>query len=112
MILLFEELNPSLDPDEIMKMDKWVKIMQIFDRYETYFCSIETSFQSAHPDPIPWRNFSHLLHAPAHQIQQWIERELIWFRESNGVAESPIYKTFKSLCALINRFYNLKVSNF
>jgi hypothetical protein len=110
MACLFEEINPFRDSDAILDWDKWVKIMQIFERYEMYFCSIETSFQSPHPDPIPWRNFAHLLHVPAHEIQRWIERELIWFRESNGAAESPIYKSFKSLCALINRFYNLKVS--
>jgi hypothetical protein len=106
---LIDQIDPTDNPDSILNVEKWLKIMEIFHRYEMYFCSIEVTFQSPHPDPIPWRSFTHLLHVPPNQIQQWIERELIWFRESNGATESPIYKTFKSLCGLINRFFNLQV---
>jgi hypothetical protein len=110
MSLLFDQIDPAHESDSIFNVEKWLKIMEIFNRYEMYFCSIEISFQSPHSDPIPWRNFAHLLQVvPPIQTQQLIERELNWFRESNGSAEAPIYKTFKSLCVLINRFFNLQV---
>ena len=108
--MLLDKLNPKSSPDSITNVEKWSKVMQIFDRYEMYFCSIEMAFHSAHPDPMPWRNFTHLLQIPPHQIEQWFERELIWVRETNGTVDAPIYKTFKSLCALVNKFYHLTVT--